>query len=151
MSSMDELPFIDDHSQRIDAPADVVWATLLKVLRRELSGATRLARILGCDPARGTAEFNGRLGEALPGFSVVESEPCQRLALGGRHRFARYTWTFTLEADLLRARTHAAFPGVLGRLYRAAVIGSGGHRLVVRRLLRRVAQAARSPTSPGFR
>ena len=148
---MDELPFVDDHSQRIDAPADVVWASLLKVLRRELSGVTRLARILGCGPAKGTPEFAGRRGEALPGFRVVESEPGQRLALGGRHRFARYTWTFILEADLLRAETHAEFPGVLSRLYRAAVIGSGGHRLVVRRLLRQVAQATRSPASPGFR
>jgi hypothetical protein len=40
----------------------------------------------------------------------------------------------------LRAETHAAFPGLLGRLYRAAVIGSGGHRLVTRRLLRQIAR-----------
>jgi hypothetical protein len=148
---MDELPFVDEHSQQIDAPADVVWAALLKVLRRELRGATRIARILGCDPARGTPEFAGRPGEALPGFSVVESEPGRRLALRGRHRFATYAWTFVLDEDQLRARTDAAFPGVLGRLYRAAVIGSGGHRLVVRRLLRQVAQATRSQASPGFR
>jgi hypothetical protein len=43
----------------------------------------------------------------------------------------------------LRAQTHAAFPGIVGQLYRAAVIGSGAHRLVVRRLLSRVARAAR--------
>jgi hypothetical protein len=39
------------------------------------------------------------------------------------------------------AQTRAAFRGVLGRIYRAAVIGSGGHRLVTRRLLRQVARA----------
>jgi hypothetical protein len=42
----------------------------------------------------------------------------------------------------LRVQTHAAFPGALGRLYRAAVIGSGAHRIVARRLLRRVARTA---------
>jgi len=41
-----------------------------------------------------------------------------------------------MDGEVLRARTEAAFPGLLGRLYRAAVIGSGGHRLVARRLLR---------------
>ena len=148
---MDPLPFVDEHSQRIDARAEAVWAALLKVLRRELGGATRYARILGCDPALGTPEFTGRPGDALPGFRVVESELGRRLALRGRHRFATYAWTFVLDEDQLRAQTHAAFPGVLGRLYRAAVIGSGGHRLVVRRLLRQVARATRSPASPGFR
>jgi hypothetical protein len=77
----------------------------------------------------------------VPGFRVVEAEPCRRLALRGRHRFSNYALTFVLDGDRLRAQTHAAFPGVLGRLYRAAVIGSGGHRLVTRRLLRQVARA----------
>jgi hypothetical protein len=38
----------------------------------------------------------------------------------------------------IRAQTWAAFPGVLGRVYRALVIGTRAHRLVVRRLLRRI-------------
>ena len=138
--SMEQLPYIDEHSERVDAPADVVWTALLEVLRREMSGST-IARILGCDPAQGTAEFAGRPGEAVPGFRVVEAEPGRRLALRGRHRFSTYALTFVLDGDRLRAQTHAAFPGVLGRLYRAAVIGSGGHRLVTRRLLRQVARA----------
>jgi hypothetical protein len=92
---VEQRPYIDEHSQRVDAPADVVWTALLKVLCREMGGSALIARILGCDPAQGTAEFAGRPGEAL----------------------------------------------VLGRLYRAAVIGSGGHRLVTRRLLRQVARA----------
>jgi hypothetical protein len=58
--------------------------------------------------------------------------------LAGRHRFAQYTLTFVLDPDRLRARTQAAFPGVSGRLYRTAVIGSGAHRIVTRRMLRRV-------------
>ena len=97
---MEQLPYIDEHSQWVDAPADIIWTALLKVLRREMGGSALIARILGCDPAQATAEFAARPGEAVPGF-----------------------------------------PGVLGRLYRAAVIGSGGHRLVTRRLLRQVARA----------
>jgi hypothetical protein len=138
---MEELPYIDEHTQRVDAPNDVVWTALLKVLRRQMGGSARLARILGCDPAQGTAEFAGRLGEAVPGFRVFEAEPGRRLGLRGCHRFSNYALTFVLDGDRLRAQTHAAFPGILGRLYRAAVIGSGGHRLVTRRLLRRVARA----------
>ncbi|BDG01678.1 hypothetical protein [Anaeromyxobacter oryzae] len=138
---MEQLPYIDEHSQRLDAPADVAWTALLKVLRRTMGGGAPIARLLGCDPAQGTAEFAGRPGEAVPGFRVVEAEAGRRLALRGRHRFAEYALTFILDGDRLRAQTHAAFPGVLGRLYRAAVIGSGGHRLVTRRLLRQVARA----------
>jgi hypothetical protein len=42
------------------------------------------------------------------------------------------------------AQTWAAFPGIRGRLYRAMVIGSGGHRVVVRRMLRNIAAQADS-------
>lgn len=136
---MEQLPYIDEHSQQVAAPADVAWTALLKVLR-EMGGSAQIARILGCDPAQGTAEFAGRPGEAVPGFRVVEAEPGRRLALRGRHRFANYALTFIFDGDRLRAQTHAAFPGILGRLYRIAVIGSGGHRLVTRRLLRQVAR-----------
>src|SRR5262249_25304184 len=110
-------------------------------------GSAAFARLLGCDPARGTAEFAGRPGDAVPGFRVVEAEHGRRLALRGRHRFANYALTFVLDGGSLRAETHAAFPGVLGRLYRAAVIGSGGHRLVTRRLLCQVAGATRDASA----
>jgi hypothetical protein len=43
---------------------------------------------------------------------------------------------------MLRARSYAEFPGPAGRVYRALVIGSGGHRIMVRRLLRDVADRA---------
>jgi hypothetical protein len=138
---MEQLPYIDEHSQQVDAPVDAVWAALMKVLRRAMGGSARFARILGCDPAQGTTEFAGRPGEAVPGFRVVEAEPGRRLALRGRHHFSSYTLTFVLDGSHLRAQTHAAFPGILGRLYRAVVIGSGGHRFLIRRLLRQVARA----------
>ena len=138
---MEELPYIDEHSRPVDAPPDVVWAALVKVLGGEMSGSALVARILGCVPAARTAAFAGRPGETVPGFRVAEAEPGRRLALRGRHRFANYALTFLLDGNRLRAQTHAEFPGVLGRIYRTAVIGSGAHRLVTRHLLRRVARA----------
>ena len=139
---MEQLPYVDEHSQPVEVPADAVWAALTQVLRREMGGGARLARMLGCDPAEGTPRFDGRPGETVPGFRVIEADPGRRLVLGGRHRFARYALTFVLEGNRLRALTHAEFPGISGRLYRAAVIGSGGHRVVTRRLLERIARAA---------
>lgn len=139
---MVDLPFVDEHHQRCDATAEATWAALLTILARGLGGRVPLARFLGCEPSEGTPGFSGRVGEALAGFRVVGSEPGRRLVLRGRHRFASYALTFELGGGSLRARTDAAFPGLLGRLYRAAVIGSGGHRLVTRRLLRRVATLA---------
>ena len=136
------MPHIDEHDMTVSAPPERVWAALVEVLRREFGGATAIARALGCDPARGTPGFDGSQGQTLPGFRVVEAEPGRVLALGGRHRFSRYQLTFVLDGDRLRARTDAAFPGALGRLYRAAVIGTGGHKLVTRRLLRQVAARA---------
>jgi hypothetical protein len=43
---MEQLPSIDEHSQRIDAPVDAVWSALLKVLHRSMGGSTPIARIL---------------------------------------------------------------------------------------------------------
>ncbi|HEX3759823.1 MAG TPA: hypothetical protein VHW23_14010 [Kofleriaceae bacterium] len=137
----ESLPYIDEHSLPIAAPVDAIWAALLRVLRG-MAGSTALARILGCDPARSSGAFAGRPGDAVPGFRVVAAEPGRRLALRGRHRFADYALTFVVDGDGLRAQTHAAFPGVRGRLYRALVIGSGAHRIVTRHLLRQVARRA---------
>ena len=141
---MEQLPFIDEHSQQIDAPPERVWMALARVLRG-MNGAPQLARILRCDPLHGTPGFSGRAGEAVPGFRVVESEPGRRLELRGRHRFASYALTFVVDGAQLRARTHAEFPGVLGKLYRAGVIGSGAHAVVTRRLLRRIVRTASGP------
>ncbi len=138
------LPFIDEHDQRIDGPASVAWPALLSVLRSQMRGGATFARVLGCDPVCGSAKFTGRPGETIPGFRVEEAEVGRRLVLRGRHRFADYALTFILDGDRLRALTHAAFPGFLGALYRTAVIESGAHRLVTRRLLREVARGART-------
>ena len=140
---MDELPFVDEHSVPVGASADAVWAALLRTLRPGVvGGSSALVRILGCDPREGTPTFAGRPGETIPGFRVAEAEPGRRLVLRGRHRFADYALTFVLEADRLRALTHAAFPGVSGGLYRAALMWTGAHRRAARAMLRRVVRAA---------
>jgi hypothetical protein len=82
------------------------------------------------------------VGESIPGFRVVESEPGRRLVLGGQHRFARYALTFLLEGDRVRAQTHAVFPGVHGRIYRGLLLRTGAHQAITRNLLERVARAA---------
>ena len=141
---MNPLPFVDEHSHPVHASGDALWAALVKVLAHDVAGGAALARLLGCDPVRGTGSFAGRPGEAVPGFRVLEAERGRRLVLHGRHRFSDYALTFIYDGDRLHAQTHAAFPGLLGRIYRAAVIGTGAHRVVTRHLLRQIARAERA-------
>ena len=139
---MQTLPYIDEHSQAVAASADATWTALLSVLRRQMGGSAGFARLLGCDPATSSDSLTGRVGETVPGFRVVAAEPGKRLELRGGHRFSNYALTFELDGNRVRAQTHAEFPGVLGRMYRLAVITSGAHKLVTRRLLREIARAA---------
>jgi hypothetical protein len=104
---------------------------------------------LGLQPALASGDWSGGVeaGATLPGFVVEQACPPSRLALRGRHRFSRYALVFELEdrgpdGTRVRARTWGAFPGVHGRSYRALVVGSGAHRIVVRRLLRRIERRA---------
>lgn len=140
---MECLPYIDEHAIDVGAASrERIWSALVDVLRRETAGGERIARVLGCDPPHGSPRFDGSPGQTIPGFRVAAAEPGHRLVLSGRHRFSDYELTFLLDDGRLRAQTRAAFPGLLGRLYRTAVIGTGGHRLVTRHLLRQVASRA---------
>ena len=139
---MEQLPYIDEHRRSIGASPERTWAALVRTLQATFGGGDLGARLLGCDPVRESPGFAGLEGEALPGFLVVEAEPGRRLVLRGRHRFSEYQLAFVLEDGALRARTHAAFPGVRGRLYRAAVIGTRAHVVVTRWMLRQVARGA---------
>jgi len=148
---MERLPYIDEHSIVIGANRQHVWDALVATLHADFasSAPAPLMRVLGVAPAQSSSEHGGTLqaGDTLPGFAVARAEKPQSVALRGQHRFSRYELAFELdptgeERCTLRARTSAAFPGLTGRAYRALVIGSGGHRLVVRRLLRGVARRA---------
>ena len=136
------LLFIDEHRQPADAPAAAVWTALVRTVGRRSRAGAWGARLLGCSPREGTALFTGERGQAVPGFRVAEAEAGRRLVLQGRHRFAAYAVTFVIEGGTLSAQTHAAFPGLLGTAYRAAVIGSGGHSLITKALLKLVARRA---------
>ncbi len=81
------------------------------------------------------------------GFVLDSAEEPHRLALRGQHWFSKYALIFELDEEgpsrtRVRARSYGDFPGLHGRIYRALVIGTGGHRMVVRGMLRRIAAAA---------
>ncbi|OBA75358.1 hypothetical protein A5641_25350 [Mycobacterium sp. 1554424.7] len=121
---MERLPYIDEHAITVAANRDDTWSALLRVMCRDPR-----------DPST-----------VPPGFVLDEARAPERFVLKGRHPFAIYRWAFELD-DLphgtrLRSATWAAFPGIHGKVYRALVIGSGGHRAVVRRMLKRVAATA---------
>jgi hypothetical protein len=123
---MERLPYIDEHAITLDADRAETWSALLRVMCRD-----------PLDPSTGPT-----------GFVLDESKPYDRLALKGRHPFAVYRLVFELadrgpRRTLVRALTWADFPGVPGTAYRALVIGTGAHRVVVRLMLARIAAAAR--------
>ena len=144
----EDLPFVDEYRTLVDAPADVVWRALGRALNvRAPLAAGAVATLLGAQSRSGAGDPL-RQGSTVPGFTVVAAEPARRLALGGSHRFSRYALIFTLidrnGQTQLAARTRALFPGLRGRVYRALVIGSGGHRVLLTRMLRGVRRAAES-------
>lgn len=154
---MERLPFIDEHRLLVDAPPEVVWAGLLSLLRGRLGAALTapLKPVLGLRPSVMRGDWHGtpRPGDTIPGFAVAESRFASRLALRGEHRFSRYALVFELEAAggnrcMLRARSWAEFPGLAGRAYGAMVVGTGGHRLAVARMLRMVASRSRPAAAP---
>jgi hypothetical protein len=147
------LPFIDEHAATVDASPAVTWEALCAVVTASFGSArtARIARALGCVPADDDRPA-GTLteGATLPGFAVARCEAPRALRLAGRHRFARYELAFFVDAledggCRVRARTSASFPGLRGRAYRALVIGTGCHVLVVRRLLGATRRRATRP------
>jgi hypothetical protein len=127
----DELPFVDEHSVAVAAPRAEVFVALERYVERGL----------GANPWP-KAGFTFLLGaQPAAGFEVVERTSPDRLVLAGRHRFSHHRLTFELDdgpaegETTLRAVTHAAFPGLHGRAYRAAVISSGLHEVATKRIL----------------
>jgi hypothetical protein len=124
-----ELPFVDEHRIEIAASRGLVWTALRRYADSSLRLAGPLRPLLGTEPPAG--------------FEVTREVPNRHLGLAGRHRFARYLLAFDLTdgvagATVLSARSYAAFPGPHGRAYRALVIGTRGHVVAVRYMLRAI-------------
>jgi hypothetical protein len=127
------LPYIDEHRIEIAASPDLVWTALRRYLDSLLRRAVPLGWLLGTEPPGG--------------FAVAREVPNEHLGLAGRHRFSRYLLEFDLTrgtagTTLLTAWSHAAFPGLHGRAYRAMVIGTGGHAVGVKHMLRAIRRAS---------
>ncbi|WP_445167202.1 hypothetical protein ACTXG7_25845 [Mycolicibacterium sp. Dal123E01] len=127
---MERLPYIDEYAITVAADRETTWHAVLRTMCR-----------------------NPKDPETLPfGFILDAAEQPDRFACKGRHWFSVYKLVFLLADDpaggtRVTAQTWAAFPGVKGKIYRALVIGSGGHRIVVRNMLRRIAaQSISDPT-----
>jgi len=145
---LEALPPIDEHSIEIDAPAETAWAALFPTLNRSFDGplAGTFARRLGCAQTEASGDLH-HPGGTLPGFVVCRSVAPVMFAMLGEHRFSAYAVVFRI--DLLpgqrcrvRIETRADFPGIKGKLYKAAVIGTRGHVLVIRSILRSLKKRA---------
>jgi uncharacterized protein (TIGR02246 family) len=145
---IDSLPPVDEHGIEIRADPDQVWEALAATLPRHLNTrrAAGLARALGCafSEAQGDPTV---IGSTMPGFIVSRSIRPSVLALLGQHRFSRYALVLRIDElgtsrSRLRAETRAEFPRARGRVYRALVVGTGGHILVVRRIISAVRRRA---------
>ena len=146
---IESLPFVDEHSLSVDAPAEAIWPALLETIghgRADTPPGRLVVRALECEPRRRGGD-PGRIGSTIPGFIVARAVPPGVLALMGRHRFSRYALVFRItERDdaptLVSAETRAEFPGRAGRGYRMLVIGSRGHVLATRSILRAIRRRA---------
>lgn len=150
--SVERLSHVDEHSMTIEAGAGATWEAVLRVAEGSTDSprASRGARLLGCADVEASGPRPLAVGSAVPGFRVQAAERPRELVLAGAHRFSDYALTFRID-DLgdgrsrLRAETRAEFPGLQGRIYRALVIGTRGHVLATRRLLRAAKRRAERP------
>jgi hypothetical protein len=130
---MTPLPFVDDHRVHVRAPVEQARDAIAKLARRVVAR-----------PAPRAFVALWRL-EPRSGFAITSSSP-DGVVLAGHHRFARYALALEVRATddgaEVVARTYAAFPGAAGRAYRALVIGTGGHGVAVRAMLRRIRRSA---------
>ncbi len=147
---------MDEHAGEIEAPVSVVWPVLLRTVERMTAGgaAPRYARAVGCADTEVGGPRPLEVGSTVPGFHVAALTPERLLVLAGSHHFSDYALSFRLEPlgavrTRVIAETRAVFPGFKGRAYRALVIGTRMHVLVVRRVLRGISRRVESTGRAG--
>ncbi|MDQ3572115.1 MAG: hypothetical protein M3383_04570 [Actinomycetota bacterium] len=145
---LESLPFIDEHFIEIAARPETVWKAMVEEVAEAGARATwrRGAKRLGCVHTELGGE-PGQTGWRVPGFVATRAVEPAVLALMGRHRYATYALILTvLEKPsgliLLGAQTRAEFIGARGKAYRHAVIGTRGHLILMKGLLRRARKRA---------
>src|SRR4051812_12927357 len=137
------LPLIDSHATEVAADVETAWASLVLFLPTPAPVYVRAgAGALGCDVTDVSGWETPGVGATVVGFTVVAFDVPTTLALAGRHRFSNYALTYRLHPSgagtRLMAESRGEFPGVAGAAYRTLVIGSRGHVVAVRGLLRRI-------------
>ncbi len=145
---LESLPFVDEHSIDVAATPEAVWQAVVGEIEAISAGKVwaRFARLLGCVHTDGRGKA-GQIGWVMPGFVVARAVEPGLLAFMGRHRFSTYALIFTMfekPSGLVKlcVQTRAEFPGIRGRAYRAAVIGTRSHVVVTVGLLRRARRRA---------
>jgi hypothetical protein len=145
---LEKLPPIDEHAIDVDAPAEATWAALFPTLEKSFNGrfAKRYATRVGASAVCADGDLH-HPGGTLPGFCVTRAIAPVMLALAGEHRFAKYAVVFRIDLlpgqrSRVKLETRAQFLGRRGRLYKAGVIGTRGHVLIVNRMLRTIKRRA---------
>lgn len=146
---MDRLPYIDEYAREIAASPEAVWHALLATLAHFPKPPRWLITAWGLTPSARSDGWDRTVvvGDTVPGFAASAVSAPHLLTLRGGHRFSDYELQFELQQlsparTRLRATTSAVFPGLTGRMYRALVIGTGGHRIAVARTLASVGRRA---------
>lgn len=127
------LPLVDEHVVTVLADADDAWRAVVGYATAlGNAGHPVLSRVLGTRPRSG--------------FEIEDTDAPYVLALTGRHRFSTYRLVFRVTpvpgGVRLQADTFARFPGVRGRVYRSLLMGTHGHQLATRGMLRRIGARA---------
>lgn len=145
---LEQLPSIDEHYIDVEAPAEATFAALFPTLESALG--SKFAHSYCERVGAVETEAHGDLhhpGGTLPGFTVTRAIAPVMLALAGEHKYAKYAVVFRIDLlpgqrSRVRLETRALFSDGRGKLYKAAVLGTRGHVVVVNRMLRSIKRRA---------
>lgn len=141
----------------MDVSAEEAWPVVIVAFTRL---ATRPAwraygKVVRCEP-EGAGGDPATVGATVPGFRVMRCVPPTEWALEGSHLFSRYGLAFRIDPlgdgrCRVRAASRAEFGGPHGTVYRALVIGTGGHVIGVRGILQGIKRQAERSRSTSAR